>query len=309
MIRKIFVLLAIAWGQYISGQTEIKQAQEIAVSSHVNGTLLLPGEPEKPNLAIIIGSSGPTDRDGNQNFMQNNVLKKLAEGLTRNGIATFRYDKRIVKQIRRGNVDKSILFDDFVHDARTVVEYFKATDSYKAIFLIGHGQGSLVGMLASEEVNGFISISGAGKSFDQVIIEQIEKTAPMFTEDTKKALTYLKAGEITFDYPEALESIFDVDLQPFMSNWMQYDPAEVVRSLQMPVLIINGTKDLQVSTDEALLLHRAVPDSQLKLIDKMNHIMVTIEGDDLENSKSYNEPYRKISTELVNHIKSFILKE
>ncbi|MBT8287077.1 MAG: alpha/beta hydrolase [Flavobacteriaceae bacterium] len=309
MIRKIFVLLAIAWGQYISGQTEIKQAQEIAVSSHVNGTLLLPGEPEKPNLAIIIGSSGPTDRDGNQNFMQNNVLKKLAEGLTRNGIATFRYDKRIVKQIRRGNVDKSILFDDFVHDARTVVEYFKATDSYKAIFLIGHGQGSLVGMLASEEVNGFISISGAGKSLDQVIIEQIEKTAPMFTEDTKKALTYLKAGEITFDYPEALESIFDVDLQPFMSNWMQYDPAEVVRSLQMPVLIINGTKDLQVSTDEALLLHRAVPDSQLKLIDKMNHIMVTIEGDDLENSKSYNEPYRKISTELVNHIKSFILKE
>jgi hypothetical protein len=85
---------------------------------------LVPRDIEKPPLSIIIAGSGPTNRDGNQNFMKNNSLKKLAEGLSSEGIATFRYDKRIVKQIRQGNVDNNIMFDDFIKDASDVIEYF-----------------------------------------------------------------------------------------------------------------------------------------------------------------------------------------
>ena len=58
--------------------------------------------------------------------MKNNSLKKLAEGLTNKGIATFRYDKRIVKQILKNKVDPNITFDDFVTDAKSVIDYFKA---------------------------------------------------------------------------------------------------------------------------------------------------------------------------------------
>ena len=155
-------------------------AQEIAVNKLIDGTLLIPNAIEKPNLVIIIAGSGPTDRDGNQNFLKGNSLKKLAQGLSNKNIATFRYDKRIVKQIRKGNIDKNMMFDDFVVDAKSVVTFFKDSKKYNKIYIAGHSQGSLVGMLAAKDnADGFISLAGAGQSIDKVIIDQVEKTAPM----------------------------------------------------------------------------------------------------------------------------------
>ena len=233
------------------------------------------------------------------------LLKKLAIGLTENGIATFRYDKRIVKQIRRGNVDKNIMFDDFVTDAISVLNYFRS--QFDKIYFIGHSQGSLVGMLASKEgADGFISLAGAGKSIDEVIVDQVQNTAPMFTEDTKRVFKLLKEGKTTNDFPPALASIFNKEVQPFMSSWMQYNPQDIIKTLTIPTLILNGTKDLQVSEDEAKLLKAAKEDAELLLINNMNHILVPIEGDNLENSKSYNEPKRALSPELIEAISAFI---
>ena len=281
--------------------------QEIEVNKFINGTLLLPNGVAKPNLAIIIAGSGPTDRDGNQNFLKTNNLKKLAVGLTKQDIATFRYDKRIVKQIRKGNVDKNMMFDDFVTDAISVVEYFRNSDAYNKIYIIGHSQGSLVGLLAARDrADGFISLAGAGQSIDMVITEQVIKTAPMFKDDTIRIFDVLKEGKTTKDYPIALSSIFNLDVQPFIRNWMKYNPQTEIAKLEIPILIINGTKDLQVSEAEAKLLHEAAKSSTLKIIENMNHVLVTIEGDDLENSKSYNESGRKLAEGLLNELTQFI---
>ena len=57
----------------------------------------------------------------------------MTESLTNKGISTFRYDKRIVKQIRKGNVDKDLMFDDFVSDAEDVIKYFKEKEAYSNI--------------------------------------------------------------------------------------------------------------------------------------------------------------------------------
>lgn len=284
-------------------------SQDIAINELIDGTLLLPNENNKPKLAIIIAGSGPTDRNGNQNFLKNNSLKKLAESLAHHGIATFRYDKRIVKQIRKNKVDPNITFDDFVTDAISVVDYFKGLDSYSGIYIIGHSQGSLVGMLAAKNgVDGFISLAGAGQSIDQVITEQVAGMDPSLVEPTKKAFNSLKKGELTTDYPQALGSIFRADLQPFIMNWMQYNPQDILRSLEIPSLIVNGTKDLQVAVDEAKLLKEASAKAELKIIENMNHVLFIIEGDQLENSKSYNESFRKISEELITSVSNFILK-
>jgi fermentation-respiration switch protein FrsA (DUF1100 family) len=91
-----------------------------------------------------------------------------------------------------------------------------------------------------------------------------------------------------------------------MMNWMQYNPQEEIKKLQMPILILNGTKDLQVETKEAQLLNDAAPGSTLELIDNMNHVLVTIEGDNLENSKSYNESFRKTAPQLIEALLRFI---
>ncbi|TXE09437.1 lysophospholipase [Gelidibacter salicanalis] len=279
---------------------------EIRVSKWIDGSLIVPNS-GSDQMAIIIGGSGPTDRNGNQNFAKTNNLKKLAETLAENGIASFRYDKRIVKQIKMRSVDPNIKFDDFVSDAIAVVHHFKSEQKFKQLYIIGHSQGSLIGMLAAQQdVDGLISIAGAGQSIDAVIIDQVDKTAPLFTEETKRAFEVLKSGRTTTDYPPALASIFDSSVQKFMMSWMKHDPAVVIKSLNIPILLLNGTKDLQVSKAEAEMLQQASETSELKLIDNMNHVLFVIDGDDQENAKSYNDPNGKVSEVLIQSIVNFI---
>lgn len=309
-MKYLLLVVTLTFSQLnLAQQDSLFVASEIEVNKHINGTLLTPNNTEKPNLAIIIAGSGPTDRDGNQNFLKSNNLKKIAIGLSKNNIATFRYDKRIVKQIRNRNVDKNIMFTDFVTDAVSVLDYFKATKAYNKIYVIGHSQGSLVGLLAAKhKADGFISLAGAGQTIDSIILEQVTKTAPQFAADTKRVLDVLKKGETTKDFPAALGSLFNLETQPFIANWMTYNPVEEIAKLNMPCLIINGTKDLQVTETEANLLHEAANDSTLKIYENMNHILVTILGDNLENSKSYNEPYRKLTENLISDMVMFIKK-
>ena len=302
-----YALLFLFLCNAITAQNNNFIEQDLVINNFVEGTLLIPKDLENKSLAIIIGGSGPTDRNGNQNFLKNNSLKKLAVSLTNEGIATFRYDKRIVKQIHQGRIDKNIKFDDFVTDAISVVDYFKSKNKYNKIYIIGHSQGSLVGILAAKRnVDGLISIAGAGKPIDSVLIDQIEKTAPMLAEDSKRVLSIMRSGKTTDNYPKTLASIFNKDIQPFMMNWMQYNPKEEIKKLEIPTLILNGTKDLQVSPGEAKTLKEASKNGQLKIIENMNHVFFLIEGDDLENSKSYNESFREISTVLTNEIITFI---
>lgn len=306
---KKYLILLISTISYCSLAQESELiSTNISINKHIDGTLLELPESNLNTVAILIAGSGPTDRDGNQNFLKTNSLKSLAIALTKQGISTFRYDKRIVKQLLTNNIDKDIMFDDFVTDAVSVLDYFKNQNRYKNFVIIGHSQGSLVGMLAAQQgATGFVSLAGAGQEISEVITEQITKTAPMFAEDTKRVFDIMKTGQTTTDYPPALFSIFNQEIQHFIMNWMQYNPAEEIKKLNIPILIVNGTKDLQVSVEEAQLLKDAAPDSQLNIIENMNHVLFTIEGDDLENSKSYNEPYRKVNQVLIDAVSNFIL--
>ena len=308
MTKHILPFLCLFIGMTTFTEAQNVSSTDITINRFVDGTLLVPESLENPPLVIIIAGSGPTDRNGNQSFMKNDMLKKLAERLSENGVATFRYDKRVVKQLKAGTFDKNIRFDDFVTDARSVVTYFKT--SYSSIIIAGHSQGSLVGLLASEtDVDGFISLAGAGNPIDQIILEQITKTAPFFTEDTKRVLETLKSGKTTTDFPPALASIFNLDIQPFMMNWMQYNPHELIENLEIPVLIINGTKDLQVSEAEAQLLKTHKADAELVIVENMNHLLFEINGDDLVNTKSYNELNHPIIPEVIEVMLDFIQKD
>lgn len=307
MKLKCLSILILFSSNFIISQEPLFTSEEISVNQFIDGILLTPKDSKNQSLAIIIGDSGPTDRNGNQNFQKNNILRKLAENLSNNGVATYRYDKRIVKQIRKGRVSKTISFNDFITDAVSIVDYFTEKNTFKNIYIIGHGQGSLVGILASKEkVSGFISIAGSGKSIDEVILDQVEQTVPGLLDESQEAFQKLKEGKRTTNYPSALESIFSLENQPFMSSWMQYHPQEQIAELTIPTLIINGTKDLQVPIEEAELLKDASKNGDLLLIDNMNHVMFPILGDDLENSKSYNESFRTLSPELTPAILDFI---
>lgn len=293
-----------------TSQNKNFNAEDLSVTPLIDGTLIVPETTEKIPLAIIIGGSGPTDRNGNQQMMVNNSLRFLAEGLYEKNIASFRYDKRIVKQMKQHAVnEKEIRFGDFINDAAAVLAYFKKDERFSKIYIIGHSQGSLVGMIAAQNgADGFVSIAGAGQEIDDVIIDQLTKQAPGLVDNARTAFDDLRANGVAYNYSEGIASIFRKEIQPFILTWMQFDPKIEIAKLDIPVLIINGDKDIQVLVSEAELLKEAKPDAEFKIIANMNHIFKHIEGNDLENSKSYNIYNLPVISELITTIADFIKK-
>ena len=279
---------------------------QVSIDPEVQGTLLSPKGENQPPLAILIAGSGPTDRDGNQALFKNNSLKYLAEGLAQKGIATFRYDKRVIAQINNATVqEEKMTFEDEVNDALLVVNHFK--DKYKKIILIGHYEGALIGLLVAQKVvvSKFVSISGAGNSSATLIEEQIGKNAPQLKEESQKIISQLRKGELVDNISPYLAPVFRKSVQPYLISWFKYEPAKEIAKLQIPILIVQGTNYLQVEDKEAQLLKEAQPKAQLLLIEGMNHVLKKVKTLE-ENQLSYLNPDLPISGELVEGIASFI---
>jgi len=279
---------------------------QVTIDPEVQGTLLSPKGENQPPLAILIAGSGPTDRDGNQALFKNNSLKYLAEGLAQKGIATFRYDKRVIAQINNATVqEEKMTFEDEVNDALLVVNHFK--DKYKKIILIGHSEGALIGLLVAQKVvvSKFVSISGAGNSSATLIEEQIGKNAPQLKEESQKIISQLRKGELVDNISPYLAPVFRKSVQPYLISWFKYEPTKEIAKLQIPILIVQGTNDLQVEDKEAQLLKEAQPKAQLLLIEGMNHVLKKVKTLE-ENQLSYLNPDLPISGELVEGIASFI---
>lgn len=309
-MKKIFTIVIVLLCTVVFSQEKLAFTKEnIAVNPLLNGTLYFPTKQNKTkNLVILIAGSGPTDRDGNQKGMTNNSLKLLAEALANNGIAVYSYDKRIFAQMATGKLDEaSLSFDDFINDAKAVLSYFKSQKRYHSITIAGHSEGALIGMVAANgNADGYISIAGAGRSIDEVLLEQIEKQAPFLKEEVQKNLDILKTGN-TFELKnQMLASLFRASVQPYMISWIKYHPQNEIKKLQIPTLLINGDKDIQISENEAQLLHQAKPNAVLKIITGMNHIFKEIKGDDTENKATYTNPELPISKELPIIITTFI---
>lgn len=287
------------------------QVKDLAVSQWLQGSLYTPSpkQPQTP-LVIIIAGSGPTDRNGNQPTMKTNAYKYLAEGLAQNGIAVYTFDKKFLTQLKTHQLDESQLtFDDMVSDVVSIVSFFRKQKQYGKIILAGHSEGSLVGILTAEKirVDGFISIAGAGKPIDKILKNQIHERAPFLEEATDSILNKLKAGQSVDEVNPLLASLFRKSVQPFLISWMKYNPAEEIKKLNIPILILQGKKDLQVQPESAELLHQAAPKSQLVWLPKMNHVLKNID-DDSQNLTSYHNPELPVSPQLVQAIVDFVKK-
>ena len=309
MKKLFYVLLLIASTTAFSQNTSGFTTENIAVNSLLNGTLYAPiRQNNTTNLVLLIAGSGPTNRDGNQIGLTNNSLKLLAESLVKNGIAVYSFDKRIFAQMASGKLDEaSLTFDNFIDDAKAVVLYFKNQKKYHSITIAGHSEGALIGMVAANgNADAYISIAGAGRPIDEVLLEQIGKQAPFLKEEVEKNLATLKSGN-TFELKnQMLASLFRASVQPYMISWIKYHPQNEIKKLQIPSLLINGDKDIQVSVQDAQLLQQAKPDAQLQIIPNMNHIFKAIKGDDTENKASYTNPELPICPELTSIITTFI---
>jgi fermentation-respiration switch protein FrsA (DUF1100 family) len=307
---KLFYSFALAVCAFIANAQPAKPMEsDIAINPLIKGTLFTPVNPGKDTpLVVLIAGSGPTNRSGNQVGMINNSLRFLAQQLASDGIAVFSYDKRIIAQMIAGNLDEgSLRFDDFIHDADDVVAYFRSEKKYAKIVIAGHSEGSLIGMMAAQkDADGYVSIAGAGRKIGDVLSEQIARQMPAAKVEAQGYIASLEKGDTVACANPMLQSLFRSSVQPYLISWMKLDPQDEIRKLHVPVLLVNGTKDLQVPQSDAELLHKARPDAKLSIIENMNHVFKNVEGGDAANFATYNNPDLPVKPELVTVVKQFV---
>jgi len=214
---------------------------------------------QNKSLAVfILSGSGPTDRDGNTvgAVGKSNSLKHLADALSDEGITTLRVDKRGIGASANAAIKETDLrFSTYVEDAKHWIKFLEGK-GYTEVVLVGHSEGALVATLAAsvKSVKGLVCLAGAGRSAPVVLREQLKLKVPeeLYTQ-ADKIIVSLTEGKIVNDVPVFLNALFRPSVQPYLISWFQLDPAKAVSEVNVPVLIVQGSTDLQVSTKDAEL--------------------------------------------------------
>ncbi len=273
------------------------------------GTLCTPTKGKQYPVALIIAGSGPTDRNGNNIIgIDCDCYKILAHRLAANGIATVRYDKRGIADSRAAMVKESDLrFENYIDDARAWIDSLKRSHRFTQVVVIGHSEGSTIGMVAARDASKYISIAGPGLRCDSLLKVQLAPMPEPGRDTVYRIIDSLAAGDLVNYVPLKLRVLFRPSVQPYIISWMRYSPQVEIAKLHIPVLIIQGTNDIQVDTSDAGLLARADPHASLVFIRNMNHIFRIVTGDRRANLQTYTNPDLPISDELVEKITTFIL--
>ena len=274
------------------------------------GTLTTPKMSGNIPVALIIAGSGPTDRNGNNQMMKNESLRKLGYGLANNNIASLRFDKRAIGESRKAaKKEADLRFEDYVNDARGWIELLKKDKRFSKVVVVGHSEGSLIGMIAAFNLaDGYVSIAGAGRSADKIIKEQLANQPQTLKDLSFPIIDSLVIGKTVTNVDPTLNFLFRQGVQPYLISWFRYDPQLEIKKLTIPVLIVQGTNDVQVSIEDANLLAKACTHAQLILIKNMNHIFRIVEGDRDTNIATYSNSSLPISDELTNGITEFTRK-
>ena len=303
----LFILFFVCNFNLILGNDYIVKSYD---NHNLHGTLI-ESESLNSTLAVIIAGSGPTDRDGNNVNIKGNYLMMLAEGLNENGISTFRYDKRGVgKSLGDITSPDEIKFTDYINDAISIINHFRETKKYKRITVIGHSEGALIGMIASRSIaDSFISIAGAGEDYLTLIERQLSIQPEYIKSMSTPILKQLKNKKLVDSVPPLLNSLFRSDVQVYLIDASSYLPVVEISKLDIPVLIIQGTHDIQIDVDDAIKLDLAAKNSQLELIEGMNHVFRQASENRLLNLQTYGNPNIPIDNNMVDIVSEFIINK
>ena len=310
---KITIALILLFNQTII----FAQAKEDSVSLStatgiLKGSLFVPfGKAFFPVLIVIAGS-GPTDRYGNNPMGVNaNSYKMMAVALANENTGVLLFDKRGIAGSQPAAANEADLrFENYVNDAVQWIEWLKKDNRVKGIFIAGHSEGSLIGMLAAQKINvqGYISIAGPSKGIAEIIILQYAKQMPKAAIVVDSLFKRLQNNKPLDTVPPYLMSIFRPSVQPYIKSWMKYIPCDVIKKLTVPVLIIQGGTDIQVDPAEGRLLKKCNKNATFILLDSMNHVLKDAPANRAQNIAVYTNPTLPLSAGFIGAIEAFIQK-
>lgn len=291
------------------GEQEITLAVQGGV---LHGTLTLPAVEGRVPVVLLHAGSGPTDRNGNSAALpgRNDSLRMLADALARSGIASLRYDKRGVgASVLPGAREADLRLDNYIDDAAAWLRQLRADPRFDKIVMAGHSEGALIAMVACRQaqVDGCVLIAGAGSALDEILRAQLKPRLPAdLYAQNERILLALKRGEQVVDVPPALLALYRPSVQPYLISSLQVDPRAAVAALRMPVLIVQGTTDLQVSVADGQALSAAAPKAQLVIVPGMNHVLKLAGGELAQQLPSYSDQELPLAPALVEAVTAFV---
>lgn len=247
-------------------------------TGEIYGTLLVPDNTSRTAVLIIAGS-GPTDRNGNSAItgIATNSYKMLADSLSALGYASLRYDKRGVAASAAAGADESQLtFDAYIDDAVAWVEWLAADERFDRVVLAGHSEGGLIALVAAkrtDKVVAVVTLAGVGEPIDATLRRQLGTQPEPYRAECMRIIDELKAGRMVSDVMPELAALFRESVQPFLISQMRYDPAAEARALSVPLLVVQGTTDIQINLNDAMKLSTVNPRTRLAIISEMNHVL------------------------------------
>ena len=276
------------------------------------GTLAVP-ESGSRTVALIIAGSGATDRDGNNRAagLITDCYKQLSDSLVANGYAALRYDKRAIAASASPEITEAELsFDDYINDAVAWADLLAADERFDRVVLIGHSEGSLIALAAAkrtDKVAAVISLAGPGEPIDQTLRRQLTTQPEPYKTECYRIIDELKAGRMVEDAPAELAALFRKSVQPFLISEMRYNPAYEARMLRVPLLIVQGTTDIQVETADAARLFMAQRMARMVMIDDMNHVLkICSTTNPQQQMATYMNPSLPIAVKLVRAVVDFM---
>ncbi|MDB5016874.1 MAG: hypothetical protein JWQ84_1706 [Mucilaginibacter sp.] len=285
-----------------------------ALAGSISGSLVVPKNVTgKIPVVLIVADAGPTDRNGNNSKtgVNANTYKLLANDLGKKGIATLRYDKRLVGESVSVTKESQLHIEDYSDDALVLVNMLNDDPRFSKIILFGHGEGALVSMIAEYDqpaVKGYISVEGQADKGDKILFDEIKSKSGFMVDKFKVIMDSLKKGKTTPEVDPSLYYIARPSIQNFLMSWCRYDPLRVIKKIKIPILIIQGATDLTVASDNGDKLKKAKSDAILLNIKDMNHILKDAPADPEKNAATFANPDLPLKPEMVSGIVDFINK-
>ncbi|MCF6131450.1 alpha/beta hydrolase family protein [Flavobacterium wongokense] len=308
------------------------------------GTLTMPNVKQQVPIVILISGSGQQNR--NSELFGHKPFWVIADDFAKKGIGVLRIDDRGTGG--SNGISATVTTQNFAGDINAAVE-FLAQKGYKKIGLIGHSEGGIIApMVASQnpKVKFIITMAGAGVPTDELLMLQtnaIAKASGASDEELKSAQeTNRKMYDLIKNYKgndlkgevkklfiaemqnlpkeqqppaDEIDKIADAETQKVIIPWFEYflkiNPDVYLSKLKIPVLAINGTKDLQVISKENLAGIKAslekAKNKKFEIVEfpNLNHLFQEAKTGTVEE---YGQLEQTIAPQVLDKMSSWILK-
>jgi dienelactone hydrolase len=250
------------------------------------GVLTMPPSDKPAAAVVLLAGSGPQDRD--ETVGTNKPLRDLARGLAGHGIASLRYDKRTY--VKRDPSVAPDLRREYVEDARAAIAMLRGMKGIDParIFVAGHSLGGSVAPLVAADggVRGLLLLAPMARRADEVLLDQIPFQLRL--SGAQESEISRRADQIR----EYFAALADAKADPgfffgaspaYWRDWLALDVPKLLRESTLPVLVLQGAKDIQVRPEKDFeKLKREVGDGggriAYRLFPELNHLFLRTEG-------------------------------